>query len=90
MRITAKNHYSCPSGGLLVRLAAPWGTPPEIITQLNAETRHIFEDAAFGDSVLAPNFIFSIVSTPDAFAAGIRSEWAKSGEVIRDTGLKAE
>jgi tripartite-type tricarboxylate transporter receptor subunit TctC len=71
-------------------LAAPKGTPPEIIAALNAETRRIFEDPAFRDTVLAPNFIFSIVSSPDAFAERIRSEWAKWGEVIRDAGLKPE
>jgi tripartite-type tricarboxylate transporter receptor subunit TctC len=71
-------------------LAAPKGTPPEIIAQLNTETRRIFDDLAFRDSVLAPNFIFSIVSPPEPFAARIRSEWAKWGEVIRDAGLKAE
>jgi tripartite-type tricarboxylate transporter receptor subunit TctC len=71
-------------------LAAPKGTPPEIIATLNAETRRIFEDPGFRDTVLAPNFIFSIVSSPEVFAARIRSEWAKWGEVIRDAGLKPE
>jgi tripartite-type tricarboxylate transporter receptor subunit TctC len=71
-------------------LAAPKGTPPEIIAALNAETRRIFEDPGFRDTVLAPNFIFSIVSSPEVFAERIRSEWAKWGEVIRDAGLKAE
>jgi tripartite-type tricarboxylate transporter receptor subunit TctC len=71
-------------------LAAPKGTPPEIIATLNAETQRIFEDPAFRDRVLAPNFIFSIASAPEVFAARIRSEWAKWGEVIRDAGLKPE
>jgi tripartite-type tricarboxylate transporter receptor subunit TctC len=71
-------------------LAAPKGTPPEIIATLNAETRRIFEDPGFRDTVLAPSFIFSIASAPEAFAARIRSEWAKWGEVIRDAGLKPE
>jgi len=71
-------------------LAAPKGTPPEIIATLNAETRRIFEDPGFRDTVLAPSFIFSIASAPEVFAARIRSEWAKWGEVIRDAGLKPE
>jgi tripartite-type tricarboxylate transporter receptor subunit TctC len=71
-------------------LAAPKGTPPEIIATLNAETRRIFEDPGFRDTVLAPNFIFSIASAPEVFAVRIRSEWAKWGEVIRDAGLKPE
>ena len=71
-------------------LAAPKGTPPEIIATLNAETRRIFEDPGFRDTVLAPSFIFSIASAPEVYAARIRSEWAKWGEVIRDAGLKPE
>jgi tripartite-type tricarboxylate transporter receptor subunit TctC len=71
-------------------LAAPKGTPTEIIGALNAETGRIFADPKFRDTVLAPNFIFSIVSSPEAFAERIHTEWVKWGEVIRDSGLKAE
>jgi tripartite-type tricarboxylate transporter receptor subunit TctC len=39
---------------------------------------------------LAPNFIFSIVSSPEAFAERIRRESAKWGKVIRDANVKVE
>jgi tripartite-type tricarboxylate transporter receptor subunit TctC len=71
-------------------LAAPKGTPTEIIDKLNAQTRHIFDDPTFRDKFLAPNFIFSIVSSPEVFAQRIRSESAKWGKVIRDAGVKIE
>jgi tripartite-type tricarboxylate transporter receptor subunit TctC len=71
-------------------LAAPKGTPADIIDKLNSETQRIFNDPAFRDKFLAPNFIFSIVSSPEAFAQRIRSEWAKWGKVIRDAGVKIE
>ena len=71
-------------------LAAPKDTPADVIDKLNSETQRIFNDPAFRDKFLTPNFIFSIVSTPEAFAQRIRTEWAKWGKVIRDAGMKIE
>jgi tripartite-type tricarboxylate transporter receptor subunit TctC len=71
-------------------LAAPKDTPSEIIDKLNAQTQRVFNDPAFREKFLAPNFIFSIVSSPEAFAQRIRSEWTKWGKVIRDAGVKIE
>jgi tripartite-type tricarboxylate transporter receptor subunit TctC len=71
-------------------LAAPKGTPAEIVNLINAQTRRIFDDPAFRDQFLAPNFIFSIVSAPEAFAERIRTESEKWGKVIRDAGVKME
>jgi tripartite-type tricarboxylate transporter receptor subunit TctC len=71
-------------------LAAPKGTPADVVDKLNAQTQRIFNDPAFRDKFLAPNFIFSIVSTPEVFAQRIRSESAKWGKVIRDAGVKIE
>jgi len=71
-------------------LAAPKGTPPEIVTKLNGETQRIFNDAAFRDKFLAPSFIFSVVSSPEDFAARIRTESAKWGKVIKEAGVKVE
>ncbi len=71
-------------------LAAPKGTPADIVDKINAQTRRIFDDPMFRDKFLAPSFIFSIVSSPEAFAERIRSESAKWGKVIRDAGVKVE
>jgi tripartite-type tricarboxylate transporter receptor subunit TctC len=71
-------------------LAAPKDTPADVIDKLNSETQRIFNDPAFRDKFLTPNFIFSIVSSPEAFAQRIRSESAKWGKVIRDAGVKIE
>src|SRR5262249_36710572 len=71
-------------------LAAPKGTPSDVIAKLNAQTREIFNDRAFQAKFLAPNFIFSIVSTPEVFAERIRTESAKWGKIIRDASVKAE
>jgi tripartite-type tricarboxylate transporter receptor subunit TctC len=71
-------------------LAAPKGTPPEIVAKLNAETQRIFNDPAFREKFLAPSFIFPITSSPDEFAARIHRESAKWGKVIKDAGVKVE
>ena len=71
-------------------LAAPKGTPRDIVGKLNAETRRIFDDPAFQERFLAPSFIFSIVSSPEAFAERIRTESAKWGKLIKDANVKAE
>ena len=71
-------------------LAAPKGTPREIVAKLNGETRRIFDDPGFRDKFLAPNFIYSIVSSPEAFAERIRLDSAKWGKVIRAANIKVE
>jgi tripartite-type tricarboxylate transporter receptor subunit TctC len=71
-------------------LAAPKGTPQDIVSKLNTQTQRIFDDPAFREKFLVPNFIFSIVSSPEAFAERIRLESAKWGKVIRDANIKAE
>ncbi len=71
-------------------LAAPKGTPPDVVAKLNAQTQRIFSDPAFQEKFLAPSFIFSIVSSPEDFAARIRTESAKWGKVIKDANVKVE
>ena len=71
-------------------LAAPKGTPSEIVAKLNAQTQRIFGDPAFREKFLAPNFIFPIVSSPEAFAERIRRESAKWGKIIRDANVRVE
>jgi tripartite-type tricarboxylate transporter receptor subunit TctC len=49
-------------------LVAPSGAPPEIISKINKDTQAIFNDEAFQRKSLAPSFIYSIASDPEAFA----------------------
>jgi tripartite-type tricarboxylate transporter receptor subunit TctC len=71
-------------------LAAPKGTPREIVENLSAETQKIFSDPAFRDKFLTPAATFSIASSPDQFAERMRADSAKWGKVIKDAGVKAE
>ena len=78
------------SAGSWYGLAAPTGTPRDIVDRLSAETQKIFSDPEFRDKFLAPAVTFSIASPPDQFAARIRADFAKWGKVIKDAGLKVE
>ena len=71
-------------------LAAPRGTPREIVEKLSAETQRIFSDVAFRDRYLAPAVTFSIASPPEQFAERIRVDLAKWGKVIKEAGIKVD
>jgi tripartite-type tricarboxylate transporter receptor subunit TctC len=71
-------------------LAAPKGTPKEIVDRISAETQKILADPEFRDKFLTPNFIYSIGSPPDQFAARIKRDYEKWGKVIKDAGVKVE
>jgi tripartite-type tricarboxylate transporter receptor subunit TctC len=71
-------------------LAAPKGTPRDIVGKLNAETQRIFNDAQFREKILAPSFIYSITSPPEGFADRIRLETVKWGKIIREANVKVE
>ncbi len=71
-------------------LAAPKGTPQEVIDRLSAETQKIFSDPEFRDKFLAPNFIYSIASPPGQFAQRIRADSVKWEKVIRDANVHVD
>ena len=70
-------------------LLAPAGTPREIITKLNAEAVRILAQAELKERFVAMGAEL-VSSTPEEFGAYIKSETAKWGKVIRDSGAKAE
>lgn len=70
-------------------LLAPAGTPVPVVAKLNAEVNRVLETpevrgrlAAEGGEVLG--------GTPERFAAFLRSEHAKWGRVVRESGAKAD
>lgn len=70
-------------------LAAPAGTPDQIIKQLYAAISRILESSEarqwFASFGVEPGG-----EPPDVFAALVRTEYARLGEVIRAAGIKAE
>jgi tripartite-type tricarboxylate transporter receptor subunit TctC len=71
-------------------LAAPKGTPRDIVDKLAAATQRIFADPSFRDRFLTPHFIYSIAGSPAEFAARIQRDSDKWGKVIKDAGVKVE
>ena len=70
-------------------IAVPAGTPPRIVARLHAEISKILGSAE------AVEYFSSLgltagADTIDGFAAQIRAEHAKWGDIIKQTGLKAE
>jgi tripartite-type tricarboxylate transporter receptor subunit TctC len=71
-------------------LVAPKGTPPEIIAKINQDTAAAFNNPAFQQKMLAPNFAYSIVSSPQDFAAMMRRESDKWKKVIDAANIKLD
>jgi tripartite-type tricarboxylate transporter receptor subunit TctC len=67
----------------------PKGTPPEIVARLNKELNAILQMPDVRDSIVS-QASDPAGGTPEEFAAFIRSETAKWGEVIRAAGIKPE
>jgi tripartite-type tricarboxylate transporter receptor subunit TctC len=70
-------------------ILAPTGTPQEIITRLNNEVRAALAKAEVRDA-LAKQGAEPIPSTPEQFAAAIRSELQTMGRLVREAGIKVE
>jgi tripartite-type tricarboxylate transporter receptor subunit TctC len=71
--------------GLLV----PAGTPAPIVARLNAETVKVLGRAEV-KATLAQQGLEVASSSPEAFAAHIKSEIARFTQIARAAGIKAE
>ena len=68
---------------------APTGTPPVVVAQVHAEAARITKLPDIRERLTAAGFEM-VGSSPEAFAALIKSSNARLGKVIRDAGIKAE
>ena len=72
-----------------VGILAPARTPPEIVRKLNREIVAILHEPAMAERVKSNNFEL-VASTPEEFAATIRSDYERFGAVIRSAQIKPE
>ena len=70
-------------------IVVPTGTPPEIITKLNAETNRALQNADVR-AKLAAQGSDTLGSTPAEYAAYIRTEMPRWTKAVKDSGAKAE
>jgi tripartite-type tricarboxylate transporter receptor subunit TctC len=68
-------------------LLGPLGLPRDIVTRLNAETVRIVQRREVQD-MLALQGMEAMSSTPEAFAARIKSETEKTAKVVRESGMR--
>ena len=68
---------------------APAGTPREIAMRFADETAKVLRAPGFRDKLLIQG-ADTVGSTPDEFAAFVRSEYARWGQLVRQSGIKAE
>ena len=71
-------------------LFAPRGTPRDIVAQVNADVRRVFEDPEFREKFLATNMFESITSSPEQFSAFIKSDAQKWRTVINTANVKPD
>ncbi|MGB6754937.1 MAG: tripartite tricarboxylate transporter substrate-binding protein [Xanthobacteraceae bacterium] len=73
----------------LVGLAAPKGTPPEIVAKLNSEFVKLFTDPQFV-AFLDKNAVVSATTTPQGFAAFLKEDRKTAETLIKIANAKRE
>jgi tripartite-type tricarboxylate transporter receptor subunit TctC len=70
-------------------IAAPAGTPPEIVGRLNAEVAKVLRLPDVSERFKGLGIEISS-GTPAEFAAFMRAETAKWGRIVRESGAKVD
>jgi tripartite-type tricarboxylate transporter receptor subunit TctC len=76
-------------GDTLTGMVVPAGTPKAVVERLHAETRKLVALPEVKAKLESLGFV-PVASTPEEFAARIRSESAKWARVIRDARIRIE
>jgi tripartite-type tricarboxylate transporter receptor subunit TctC len=71
-------------------LFAPAGLPKDVLAKLNGEIKKIYADPAFQEKFLAPYLYEPMVTSPEEFAAFIKSDAAKWQDVIKAANVVVE
>jgi tripartite-type tricarboxylate transporter receptor subunit TctC len=69
---------------------APAGVPGPVLSRLHDEINHLLASQDLRDRVQGVGGLEPFVSTREEFAALIRAEYAKYGEVVKATGAKID
>ena len=71
-------------------LAAPKGTPPDIVTRLNRETDAILRDPSVAGKLADLGLFTAGAGTPQDTASYVQGQYDLWGRVVHDIGLQAE
>jgi tripartite-type tricarboxylate transporter receptor subunit TctC len=69
---------------------APAGVPPAVIAKLHEATNAVLADPATAEKIRRVGGLEPYSSTPDEFAALLRAEYAKYGEIVKAVGAKVD
>ena len=85
----AQAGYPAYRSDIWIGLVAPAGTPPDVVRQINAETRTTLADPAVIET-LAQQGIEAKASTPDTLGALAASDLTRWTDVIKSSGIVAD
>ena len=71
-------------------LFAPAGVPPAVMSRLRDATRQALEEPQTAERIRRVGGLEPYISTPDEFAALLRTEYAKYGEIVKAVGVKID
>jgi tripartite-type tricarboxylate transporter receptor subunit TctC len=74
---------------LWIGMLAPAATPPAIVSRLNAEIAKVVQSREMRDALTA-QFSDPYYQSPSAFAEVIKSDIAKWGKIVRESGSRAD
>ena len=73
--------------GIWLGLFAPAGTPPAIVARLNSEINKVLQLPDVRDKILNGGAV-PVGGSSEDFAAFLRTDYAKWGRIVRDSGVK--
>jgi tripartite-type tricarboxylate transporter receptor subunit TctC len=76
------------SAGTWFGLSVTAGTPREIVTKINVEVREIMAEPSIQEQFVTRQLYEPMTSSPEEFAAFIRTETQRWGKVIREQNLQ--
>jgi tripartite-type tricarboxylate transporter receptor subunit TctC len=68
----------------------PAGTAGPILARLRDETNKLLADAQFRQRIANVGGLQPYVTTPEEFAAQLRAEYAKYGDIVKAAGVKLD
>jgi tripartite-type tricarboxylate transporter receptor subunit TctC len=71
-------------------LFAPSGLPAAVLHKLRTETRKLLADADLREKIRNVGGLEPYVTTPEEFAALLRAEYAKYGQIVKAAGAKID
>ena len=69
---------------------APAGVPRAVIARLHEATNAVLGDPATAEKIRRVGGLEPYISTPDEFAALLRAEYARYGEIVKAVGAKVD